>query len=197
MKYFINPNQTKFNNHAGFSLIELTVALSVTAILTSIGMPSYNDLIKKQQISADINRWYRAFNLARHTAIINSKIVTLCPSDNGEQCTSNWQDGGLIFVDDNKNHLRDFGEQLIQVIAKSSDEHNITWRAFQNRNYLQFQENGFTWAQNGTLRVCNSDTSLKYNRAIIVTRSGRLRLSQDINGDGIEDDASGKSITCS
>lgn len=180
----------------GFSLIELSIALSVVVILTSIGMPSYNDLMQRQQMSTDINRWYRAFNVARHTAIINSSIVTLCPSSDGLKCSSSWEQGALIFVDDNKNHQKDINEQLIQVIDRSPNDHKVTWRAFQKRNYLQFQSNGFTWAQNGTLRVCNKDPSLKYNRAIIVTRSGRLRLSEDLNADGIEDDASGKSITC-
>ena len=189
-------SKSKFNANHGFSLIELTIALSVTAILTSIGLPSYDHLMQKQQMSADINRWYRVFNMARHTAIINTKIVTICPSSDALQCSNRWDDGALIFVDDNKNHKFDNAEQLIQVIDKSPNDHKVTWRAFQNRNYLQFQANGFTWAQNGTLRLCNKDPSLKYNRAIIVTRSGRLRLSEDSNGDGVEDDASGNSITC-
>ena len=180
----------------GFSLIEIMVVIAIISILASMTESEFSSLIKKYKIKSEVNKWHLALNLARQSAITSNHIVTLCPSLDGINCGSTWPSGAIIFVDINKNHDRDVNELILQTIEPAEKTHTISWRAFQNRNYVQFQQNGFTWNQNGTLRICNNDPSLKYNRALIVTRSGRIRLSIDSDDDGVEEDAQGNKISC-
>ncbi len=180
----------------GFNLIELMVTLAIVSALFSISMPSYQDIIAKHQTRAEVNKWLLAFNFARQTAITSGNIVTICPSSDGISCGKNWQDGAIIFIDLNRDHVKDSNELLLQSVSATNNKQIVTWRAFQNRNYLQFQKNGFTWAQNGTLRICFDEVSQQYNRALIVTRAGRIRHSIDSDNDGIQEDASGQPIKC-
>lgn len=184
----------KFNR--AFSLIELLATMAIVTSISLIALPSYHDFIYQTQIKAEVNKWLLALNTARQAAITSNKIITLCPSDNGRFCAKNWHEGAIVFIDINKDHIRTADELLVQTIAPIKKSIAMTWRAFQNRNYIQFQQNGFTWDQNGTLRLCAKQESLKFNRALIVTRSGRIRLSVDENGDGIHDDANGDSVSC-
>ncbi len=181
---------------SGFSLLELLVTIAMVAALFSIAMPSYDDFIKRYKIKAEVNKWLLALNFARQTAITSGNIITLCPSSNKLSCGASWREGAIVFVDLNKNHIKDPNEILLHTFDSSFANQQVSWRAFQNRNYLQFQQNGFTWAQNGTFRICVAASTLQYNRALIVTRSGRIRLSTDVNGDGFHQDSKGAKISC-
>ncbi|WP_371377864.1 GspH/FimT family pseudopilin [Thalassotalea aquiviva] len=180
----------------GFTLVELMLTLAIVAIIFKIVVPSFQQLFLQHQVQAESQKWFSAFHLARQTAISQGHIVTLCPSKNGKQCGKSWQQGAIIFVDENRNHLRDDTEQVTQHIAPAIAKFHLSWRAFQNRNYVQFQQNGFTWHQNGTLRLCVNSGVSEFNRALIVTRTGRVRLSRDNDGDGYHEDAKGEQITC-
>lgn len=180
----------------GFSLIELLVTIAIVTAIALIAMPSYHDFIHQTQMKSEVNKWLLGLNVARQTAITSNAIITLCPSDNGQYCGKDWHKGAIIFTDQNKDHNRTDDELLVQTIAPIKSSFTLTWRAFQNRNYIQFKQNGFTWDQNGTLRLCSKQTSLKFNRALIVTRAGRIRLSTDENADGIHEDAKGVPINC-
>ncbi|WNC73343.1 GspH/FimT family pseudopilin [Thalassotalea psychrophila] len=180
----------------GFSLIELMVTIAIMSSLFTIGMPSYNDLIQRYHIKTEVDKWLLVLNHARQAAITSGNIITLCPSGNGFSCGKYWHEGAILFIDNNRDHRKDNNEVILEVVEASNKQQVLTWRAFQNRNYIQFQQNGFTWNQNGTLRVCSDDPSLKYNRALIVTRSGRIRLSTDSDGNGIHEDAAGDEVSC-
>lgn len=180
----------------GFSLIELMITIAVMSSLLTIGMPSYHDLIQRYYIKTEVDKWLLALNHARQAAITSGNIITLCPSSNGFSCGKNWHDGAILFIDNNRDHRKDSIEVILEVVEPTNNQQSLTWRAFQNKNYIQFQQNGFTWDQNGTLRVCSADASLKYNRALIVTRSGRIRQSVDSDGNGIHEDAAGDNISC-
>lgn len=181
---------------SGFSLIELMITIAIMSSLFTIGMPSYHDLIKRYHVKVEVDKWQLALNHARQAAITSGNIITLCPSSNGFSCGKNWHDGAILFVDKNRDHHKDSDEVILEVVEQTNNQQVLTWRAFQNRNYIQFQQNGFTWNQNGTLRVCSADASLKYNRALIVTRSGRIRISTDSDGNGVHEDAAGNDVSC-
>ncbi|KGJ88262.1 GspH/FimT family pseudopilin [Thalassotalea sp. ND16A] len=180
----------------GFSLIELMVTVAIMSSLLTIGMPRYQDLIQRHYMKTEVDKWLLALNLARQTAITSGNIVTLCPSSNGISCGKKWTDGAILFIDNNRDHAKDTSELLLQVVGAVQHRQLLTWRAFQNRKYIQFQQNGFTWNQNGTFRICANQPTLKYNRALIVTRSGRIRLSKDHDNNGIHEDAAGKEVSC-
>lgn len=64
---------------AGFTLIELMVAVAVVGILAAIAAPSFSDLIAKQRAKAAATDLYLALAKARSEAIKRNSNVTLSP----------------------------------------------------------------------------------------------------------------------
>lgn len=180
----------------GITLLELIITLAIISIVVTVAIPSFYSLLQRYRVESEVEKWLLGFNLARQAAIASNNIVTLCPSNDGQSCNKVWQDGGIVFIDSNLDHQKDPDELLIHHITSSKPNFLISWKAFQNRKYIQFQSNGFTWEQNGTLRICSMAKSLKYNRALIISRSGRIRNSMDKDNDGIHEDQKGDPIKC-
>lgn len=184
-------------HNCGLTLLELLIALCLLAILTTTALPGFSNLIQASQTRTSANRIYQNIQYARNTALAEHKIITLCPSNDGITCTGrNWQPGGLIFEDPNRNGIKDPKEKLLKTIAPFTASSYITWRAFRNKNYLSFNGRGITEYQNGNFTYCPPDKNLKHAAQIIVSYSGRPRYARDQDGDGISNGANGKNISC-
>ncbi|PIP80183.1 MAG: hypothetical protein COW84_06650 [Gammaproteobacteria bacterium CG22_combo_CG10-13_8_21_14_all_40_8] len=184
----------KQNN--GYTLLELMIALAIISVLLGQGIPSYQAAVIRSKVSSQLNELTDLLNLARIYAISRNVVTTICPSADGKSCSRDWTQGIMLFRDENLNHTKDLHENIIKILPKLPNSHLLTWRAFQNKNYLQYSPSGFTRSQNGTFRHCVTGETLKYNRALIITVSGRVRMSQDKNKDGIYEDRKGEPIKC-
>lgn len=78
---------------SGFSLLELMVTLTVSAILLLIAVPSFRDAIHRNQVTSASNALLAALAYARTEAVNRSQLVSMCPSSNGTKCT----DAGQAF----------------------------------------------------------------------------------------------------
>ncbi|WP_050984671.1 GspH/FimT family pseudopilin [Thiorhodococcus drewsii] len=87
---------------AGVTLIELVVTLSIAAILMTIAVPSFQDLIRNNRASAQVNEFLTALNLARTEAVKRGASVSVCSSTDSTTCRSssvtNWADGWILYV---------------------------------------------------------------------------------------------------
>ena len=178
------------------TLIEMMITVAIAGILLGASAPSVNGFITKNQVASQVNRLVGVINIARSYAITRKVVMTLCPSANGLSCSKNWSQGQILFTDKNHNRIKDNDDQIIKVLPKLPDNHLLTWKVFQNKKYLQYSPTGITRYQNGTFRYCVDGENLTYNRALIVSVSGRVRLSQDTNGDGVHEDRDGKPVIC-
>ena len=61
----------------GITLIELLVALSVLAILATIGIPSFQNLIRSNQVSASHNELIAMINFARSEAVRRNRNMVV------------------------------------------------------------------------------------------------------------------------
>lgn len=79
----------------GFTLVELMVTLAVLAILASIAVPGFQNLIQNNRATSMANELTTAMNLARSEAVKRGIEVSVCP-DGGT-----WWDGttGGWFID--------------------------------------------------------------------------------------------------
>lgn len=182
----------------GLTVIELIIALAIMLIVIKMGTSSLKAMALRQYMTTNVNQLISIQRMARQLAMSHKAPVTMCPTINGEHCVSqiNWQQGILVFVDRDGDRIIDRNDKLIKFYKPQHKKIQITWRAAARKRYLQFLANGWTATINGTFRLCFEDESLHYNRAIIVSMSGRTRLSEDRNDDGIHEDASGTKITC-
>lgn len=84
---------------AGFTLLELIVTMVCAAILLSVGVPSYQSLIRNSRAATNANELTTAFTVARSEAVRRSAAVTVCRSNDGATCGGVWADGWIVFVD--------------------------------------------------------------------------------------------------
>jgi type IV fimbrial biogenesis protein FimT len=59
----------------GFTLLELMVAIAVLAILATVGVPSFNELIQNNRVTTQTNELVSALNFARTEAIKRGRNV--------------------------------------------------------------------------------------------------------------------------
>lgn len=87
---------------AGVTLVELVITLSIAAILMTIAVPSFQDLMRKNRTTVQVNEFLTTLNLARSEAVTRGAQVSVCASDDQENCTKNtdWAVGWILFVGD-------------------------------------------------------------------------------------------------
>lgn len=80
------------SSEAGFTLIELMVALAVLAIIAAIAVPAMQGLIAANRLSGASTELVTALQVARSEAIRRNAPVTVCGSDDGASCanTTDW-----------------------------------------------------------------------------------------------------------
>jgi type IV fimbrial biogenesis protein FimT len=90
-----------FRNAAGFNLVEMLVVITLAAILTCIGVPSYRYVTYSNRVSSEINGLLGDMQLARAEAMKRGVPVSVCPTTNFTACATspNWQTGWLVFSD--------------------------------------------------------------------------------------------------
>lgn len=112
----------------GFTLLEIMIALVIIAILATIALPSFNNTIVKNKMDTKASDLLRDFNLARSEAIKRGVSVTICPSDDGTQCSggTDYSKGWIIFTDLNEDGSIDAGEDQIRVVTDVDDKIDIS-----------------------------------------------------------------------
>jgi type IV fimbrial biogenesis protein FimT len=86
------PNRHRTNGdamrrHAGFSLVELLVVLTIVSILLVVGVPSFKSLIATQRIKSAASNLQVYLNLTRAEALKRNANVTLSPNQSGDWST--------------------------------------------------------------------------------------------------------------
>jgi type IV fimbrial biogenesis protein FimT len=86
----------------GFTLIELMVAIAIFVILLSIGVPSFTETIRSNQLTSQANSLITALNVARSEATKRGAPVTACASTDQASCSGSvsWNSGWIVFSDD-------------------------------------------------------------------------------------------------
>ncbi|HEL4242820.1 TPA: prepilin-type N-terminal cleavage/methylation domain-containing protein [Stenotrophomonas maltophilia] len=77
----------------GLSLIELVAALAALAILCSLALPPLARQLDHWHADMVRMRLVSVFNSARATALTHRRPVTVCPSQDGIECSDDWVRG--------------------------------------------------------------------------------------------------------
>lgn len=155
-----------------FSLFELLICLSISTIFLCVAIPSFQELIQKNQNTQSVNRLLGTLQFARGSAVFGRNTIGVCAGSNSCSATLNWRDHVLVFIDANQNGQLDQSEELLRT-ESLSDELAWQWSNFRGRNFLQFEQDGTTRALNGTLTLCKAGQPLKQ---IVISLAGRPRV---------------------
>jgi len=177
----------------GLTLVELMVTLATAGILVALATPTFTGSLQNNRLSIQINDFHTSLSVARTEAIKRNVSISVCQSDNGSSCMGNWQDGWIIFVDNDNDGTADSGEEILRVHGAISGSNSLT---FSQAN-ITYAGNGIASSGlNGTFTFCDT-RGAENAKALIIGVSGRPRLATDSNSNGILEDANDVDLVCS
>ncbi len=163
--------QLRAKTQRGFSLVELMVAIAVLAVLSSIAIPSFNEIIMSTKLRSYANSFIASATLARSVAINNRSVVRLCASNNGTSCTGSWQNGWIVIRADNT---------VIERQLATTDGYLITEAS--GINTLNFQSTGLGSTQ-AALTICRATPVVgDQERVVRISATGKPTITKTTAG---------------
>jgi type IV fimbrial biogenesis protein FimT len=149
--------------------------MAIAVGLLGWGVPTFRDVQRNAARTRQVNQFIQAVYLARSEAIKRNRVVSLCPSLDGEACApagTAWATGWIVFVNGDRDSpaVRDADEELLRVYApwpRGSLNANRTTLSFR-----PFGQMGVT----ATFTFCD-DRGSPAARAVIISQTGRPRVS--------------------
>jgi prepilin-type N-terminal cleavage/methylation domain-containing protein len=101
----------------GFTLYELMITVMVVAVILAFGIPNLQDFTLNSRMTSTANDLHAAFLMARTEAAHAKSNVTICASADPTgtaTCDGTWDQGYVVFIDDNADRARDAGEAILR-----------------------------------------------------------------------------------
>jgi len=180
----------------GFTLVELIATLAIVGLLLSYGAPSLSKLVEDNKADANIRSFLNIFSLARSRAVLSSQIVTICPSNDFISCTNDWQLPIIVFTDKDNNKAITGTDKLIHSYPHQQYEIDIEVHPT-HKQYFQYSATGLSHGTPGNIVFCPKSRNMSHARQVVISFSGRVRVSIDSDHDGLVEDAYGSVLSCS
>jgi type IV fimbrial biogenesis protein FimT len=125
-----NKHGSIFQRQVGFTLIELMITLVVAAILLTVGVPSFVDLLQRNRMASLANEMVGSMQMARSEAVTRNATVTMCAKLDNTTCGgASWGDGWLIFIDVDGDAVVDAGDDDLVLNVMESDSEGVDYTA--------------------------------------------------------------------
>ena len=101
----------------GFTLYELMITVMVVGIILGFGIPNLRNFTLNSRITGTANDLHAAFMMARTEAAHAKTNVTICASADpmgAANCDGTWDQGYVVFIDDDADQVRDAGEAILR-----------------------------------------------------------------------------------
>ena len=144
----------------GFTLIELMITIAILAILLGIGVPSFQALIRNNQIATTANGLLADLQLARSEAVRQKRDIRVCSSNATQTAcadSTDWKPGWLV---SGNTVLRASGAMPVSITGP---------------------EKGITFTTSGMAgsASCFALTLPDLSRSVMVSATGLARASED------------------
>ena len=190
---------------SGFTLYEVMVTLTIAGIVLMVGIPSMGEFRQNSRMVSTANDLHSSFYLARSEAARAKTFITICASadsmDDPPTCdvADEFEDGWIVFVDDNLNGVVDAsdgniavdnGETILRRFPARHDSLTIDTTGM--GDYFSYAATGLGRGQVGTLPppvttavICdvrgnvNASGGRSAARALVITPLGRATVLRD------------------
>ena len=169
------------------TMVELLITIVVVTILLALGVPSFQEFIKNNRVTAQTNDLVTAIQLARSEAIKRGSFTTICASSDQATCSGadNWTPGWIVFSDLDQDGVPDVGasaplceETEDCMIRTSAGLTKVTLDGAGN-NHIRFRPDGMTInAAAVTFSMVADDCKQEQARDIRITRMGHMTVSK-------------------
>jgi type IV fimbrial biogenesis protein FimT len=159
----------------GFTLINLLIALTVSSILASSGIPAISQTYYYHRASSSYDELFTLIQFTRIQAVNYHSQVILCPTIDHINCINDWNQTLMVFVDTNDDEIKNASEELLRIKTKLNKNESIKWDFSGSKRYLRFKADGSTGNQNGRLSYCLHKGDTLYAKQIVMTMAGRGR----------------------
>jgi type IV fimbrial biogenesis protein FimT len=158
----------------GYSLFELVMTLGLVGLILTLGLPSFGNIAANNRLSTEVNAIFHAIHLARKESIVRRRVVSICPTLDGQACEpgTDWSAGWMTFVNIDRDWpaVRDTNEPVLRWIQVDP-----TTRILANRRSFSLRSTDLR-ATNGTLIFCDR-SGRATPRALVVSYTGRPRVA--------------------
>jgi type IV fimbrial biogenesis protein FimT len=164
----------------GFTLIELMVTVAVLAIVLTVAVPSFANLVNGNRLTAQANDLLAAVEYAKTEAVKNNATVTFCHSSDGISCSvapaGGWQ-GWLIGMSAAPTGITAGSVIRAGIVESAQLVIRATDSLTDSDDEIRITPQGLLRTNNrlpmvATLRVCNPTTSSNPNSRNVQIRSG-------------------------
>jgi prepilin-type N-terminal cleavage/methylation domain-containing protein len=127
----------------GFTLYELMITVMVVAIILTFGIPNLRQFTQNSRMTSTANDLHAAFMMARSEAARAKSNVTICASADpmgAGNCGGNWNQGYVVFIDDNADLARDAGEAVLR--AQPATDPGVLLRVANGASYFMYAPTG-------------------------------------------------------
>jgi len=162
-------------------MVEMTVVVSIVAMLLAIGAPSYRYVTTANRVAGEINGLVGDMQFARAEAIKQGLPVSVCSSTNGTSCSgsSTWTQGWIVFSDSGVIGSIDGNDLVLRVQPKLSGADTLN--ADNTISIVTFNREGFARNLPGTINISLHDktSNSSYTRCLNMTIVGALSTTHN------------------
>lgn len=177
----------------GVTAIELSVVVTILAILAALAGPSLVGFIRSTQVSNAVNTFMADMRFARSEAIRRGGAVIMCRSDAPEAASptcgggsgpggNGWVSGWLIFEDRDNSNAFNTGDRLLRVQSAITNINTFLESGGSSSTKFEFTPTGRLKNLAGAtqLQVGSSPSFTNaHQRTLCVGQSGRVRVVGD------------------
>ena len=177
------PTSTR-RSARGFTFVEVLTTTTLIGTLMALGVPAFGSGLANVKLGSAANTLLFDLYLARSEAIKRNAHVVLCKSIDGETCEPDggWEQGSIVFHDNNNNGTRDPTEAVIHKEQATSADLRING----NQNvirYVSYDPQGRSKLasgafQAGTITFCRRSAEPTEARQIVINSDGRPRIQK-------------------
>lgn len=167
----------------GLTLVEMLVVVALVAAGATLAAPAFVDLLRDTRRAAALTTLSHALHAARTAAAASGRSIRVCGTRDGRSCSGDTRWGPELLQRPAAQAAAE-ATALSRITALPAGRGAPTIRA--NRAFIDFAPLAPS-ATTATITVCD-DRGPAAARALIVSRTGRLRVS--------DRSASGEALAC-